>query len=100
MLILIPFLARERLEYTIYGPGVRLAVTQGATQFDVNFPSGVGTTTSIRVDCDPNVTLSWNTTYSIVPLPGKSDFSTGFRVIFGAPAPAGAQLTYSSRVKP
>ena len=90
----LPFKARRRLENTKYGPG-EASVALGATEHDVTIPD---IDTSILVDCVPEVMLNWLTSYGVDFLPGKSNFKEGFRVTFGAPAPAGAKIHYSMRV--
>lgn len=97
---LVPYKMRQRLEYTKYGPKARTPVGSGATELDVNINLTVSAETSFLVDVAPMVTLSWLTSYGIELLAGKSDFKEGFRVIFGAPAPAGASLSYQMAVTP
>ncbi len=97
--------ARITVQYGRYASAARVAVTLNATEHDVNLatvPSPLpgmeyrlGTITPA-----PMVTLNWLTTYAVEPLPSKSDFTTGFRVIFGAPAPAGAELHFAIPVTP
>lgn len=92
----LPFKARTFLSYTKYA-GVQLAsVTEGVTEYDVNITNGVWT--SMKADVVPQVMLNWLTSYGIEPLPGQTTFRTGFRVLFGAPAPAGAKISYSMYV--
>lgn len=93
----LPFEATIYMERVVYLPAARVAVTLAATEHDVNFTDLKGLDYR-DFDLAPSVTLSWLTNYGIELLPGKTDFKTGFRVIFGAPAPAGATLTYLTRV--
>ena len=97
---LIPYKARQRLEYTKYGPATRVPVSTSATEHDVNINLTISAETSILVDVAPVVTLSWLTSHAVEFLPGKTDYKEGFRAIFGAPAPAGATLSYQMAVTP
>ena len=94
----LPYAARRRLEHTKYGPAASVSVALGATEHDVSIYQGVGGDTSVKTNVVPIVTLHWLTTFGVEFLPGQTDFSTGFRVIFGAPAPASATLDYAMRV--
>lgn len=99
-MVLVPYKMRQRLEYTKYGPKTRTPVTSGVTEFDVNINLTISAETSFLVDVAPVVTLSWLTSHAVEFLPGKTDYKEGFRAIFGAPAPAGANLSYQMAVTP
>ena len=97
--------ARIYVQYGRYASAARVAVTLDATEHDVNLAVAPSALPGLeyrtgQVTPAPMVTLNWLTTYAVEPLPGKSDFTTGFRIIFGAPAPAGAELHYAIPVTP
>jgi hypothetical protein len=95
----LPLRARQFLEGTKMAPETEIALSTGATEYDVNFPQGVYA--NINVDVAPwATTIGWLTSVGVEYLPGKSNFREGFRVVFGAPAPAGAKLCYAVRVTP
>ena len=85
--------ARIYLQHTRYAPKQQVGVTLNATEHDVTFtdrPEFAYRNPNVA----PTVSLNWLTTSAVEPLPGETDFKTGFRVIFGAPAPASAVLNY------
>lgn len=97
--------ARITVQYGRYASQGRVAVTLDATEHDVNLgaiPSPlVGMEYRLgSINIAPMVTLNWLSTYAVEPLPSETDFTTGFRVIFGAPAPAGAELHYAMPITP
>ena len=93
-----PIEARVYLQNTRYRPTAQVAVALGATEHDVSF--------TLRSEfayrnptVAPMVTLNWLTSYGVEPLAGEVDFRIGFRVIFGAPAPAGAVLNWAAPIE-
>lgn len=72
-------------------------VTEGVTEIDITIPTAWS---SIDVDIVPQVVLNWITPFSIEPLPGKTNYRTGFRIALSAPAPASAKCSYSMYVTP
>ncbi len=90
----LPIEARLYLQQTRYQPAQQVAVTLGASEIDITF-SQRPEFAYRNLDVAPMVTLNWLTTSSIEPLPGQTDFKTGFRVLFGLLAPAGAKINYS-----
>jgi len=93
----LPIKARKFLEATRYAGASLVAIAPGATEVDVTIPTAW---TSISVDVVPQIVLNFLTSYGVEPLPGKTDFKLGFRVILGAPAPAGSKLSYCMYVTP
>lgn len=93
----LPIEARIYLQHTRYAPKQRVAVTLNATEHDVTFTDRPEFAYR-NPDIAPTVSLNWLTSHGIEPLPGQTDFKTGFRVIFGAPAPASAVLNYWAAV--
>lgn len=93
----LPIEARIYLQHTRYAPKQRVAVTLNATEHDITFtdrPEFAYRNPNVA----PSVELNWLTSKAVEPLPGQTDFKTGFRVIFGAPAPANSVLNYSAAV--
>lgn len=93
----LPIKARKFLEATRYAGASLVAITTGVTEVDITIPTAW---TSIEVDIVPQVILNFLTSYGVEPLPGKTNFRTGFRLILGSPAPAGAKMSYSMWVTP
>ena len=95
----LPIEARRYLEATRYKPAGSVAITLAATEHDVNIPAdGFSYRTAGMVNIVPMVTLNLIVTYSVEFLPGKTDFSAGFRIALGAPAPSGLKASYSFAV--
>lgn len=95
----LPLRARRFLEGTKYSPATEIALSTGATEYDVNIPGG--TYAYMNVDVAPWVTtIGWLTSVGVEYLPGKTNFREGFRAVFGAPAPAGAKIAYAMVVTP
>jgi hypothetical protein len=95
----LPIEARRYLEATRYAAKQQVAVTLDATEHDVTFtdrPEFAYRNPNVA----PVVSMNWLTSHGVEPLPGQSDFKTGFRVIFGAPAPASAVLNYQVLIVP
>ena len=91
--------ARIYLQHTRYAPKQQVAITLDATEHDVTFTDRPEFAYR-NPDVAPGVSLNWLTSHGVEPLPGQSDFKTGFRVIFGAPAPASAILNYQVLIVP
>lgn len=89
--------ARIYLQHVRYRGAQQVAVTQGASEIDITFNQRPEFAYR-NPDVAPTVALNWLTTSSIEPLPGQTDFKTGFRVLFGLLAPAGAKLNYNVRI--
>ena len=97
--------ARITVQYGRYSSAGRVAVTLNATEHDVNLGTAPSPLAGMEyrmgsINIAPMVTLNWVTAFAVEPLPAKSDFTTGFRVIFAAPAPAGAELHYALPITP
>ena len=96
---------RITVQYGRFASAARVPVALGATEHDVNLAAApsvlagmeyrAGQTTPV-----PSILLNWLTSVAVEPLPGKTDFNTGFRILFGAPAPAGAEVNWSIAVNP
>lgn len=95
----LPIEARRYLEATRYQPAGSVAITLNATEHDVQIlDDGFTYRTSGMVNIVPMVTLNLNVAYAIEFRPGETDFSKGFRIALGAPAPAGLTASYSFAV--
>lgn len=95
----LPIEARIYLQATRYRPAGSVAITLNATEHDVVIPDdGFTYRTSGMSSIVPMVTLNLIVTYAIEFRPGETDFSKGFRIILGAPAPAGLKASYSFAV--
>ncbi len=97
--------ARLTVQYGRYASAGRVAVTLGATEHDVNLGASPSPLPGMEyrlgsINVAPMVTLSEPIPFGVVPLPGKTDFTTGFRVIFAAPAPAGLEIHYALPITP
>lgn len=93
----LPIRARKFLEATKYAGAALVSIAEGATEFDVNVPDAYSL---IEVDVVPQIVLNFLTSYGVEPLPGKTNFRRGFRLILGSPAPAGAKCSYMMYVTP
>jgi len=91
--------ARIYLQHARYSPRQQIAVSLGATEHDITFTDRPEFAYR-NPDVAPVVSLNWLTSHAIEPLPGNSDFKQGFRILFGAPAPAGATANYSVAITP
>lgn len=92
----IPLRARQRLQYTKYRTVTEVAIPLNATELDIQIDTSIGADTSILLKVAPMVTLNNNIIpFAIALLPGQSDFRRGFRLLLGAPAPAGTTVNYS-----
>jgi len=95
----LPIEARVYLQATRYRPTGSVAITLNATEHDVVIADdGFTYRTSGMTSIVPMVTLNLIVTYAIEFRPGETDFSKGFRIILGAPAPAGLTASYSFAV--
>ena len=93
----LPLKARQFLEGTKYAAATEVVVSLGATELDVNIPQG--SYANINVDVAPWVTtIGFLSSVGVEYLPGKSNFREGFRIVLGAPAPAGAKVAYAMKV--
>ena len=97
--------ARITVQYGRYASAGRVAVTLNATEHDVNLGTAPSPLAGMEyrmgsINIAPMVTLNEPIPFGVVPLPGKTDFTTGFRVIFAAPAPAGLEIHYALPITP
>jgi hypothetical protein len=97
--ILLSFVAQQRMQRTKYQGATLVPITPGTYSIDIPTDT-TGYDTSILADNVPQVIMSWNTTYSVIPIPPNTNFANGFRVVFGGAAPAGQTLSYSIFVTP
>lgn len=97
--------ARLTVQYGRYASAGRVAVTTGVTEHDVNLGTAPSPLPGMEyrlgtVNIAPMVTMNKPIPFGVVPLPSKSDFTTGFRVEFAAPAPAGLEIHYALPITP
>ena len=97
--------ARIRVQYGRFSAAARVAVALDATEHDVNLGAAPSVLAGMEyrtgtITPAPMVMPNWLTSIAVEPLPGETDFNTGFRVLFGAPAPSGAEIHWSIPVNP
>ena len=97
--------ARITVQYGRYASAGRVAVTLNATEHDVNLGTAPSPLAGMEyrmgsINIAPMVTLNKPIPFGVVPLPSQTDFTTGFRVIFAAPAPAGLEIHYALPIPP